>query len=137
MLGLSVLSSCGKDADPNRKEVFPVAGKITVDGKDPGAPVQVSCQNVDGMDTQNPTVSGCLTANDGSFALNTYETGDGVPAGKYVLTFVWSKWNPISNSFGGKDQLKGRYSDPQKSEIRFEVDGSGPVDLGTIALTTK
>lgn len=54
-----------------------------------------------------------------------------------ALTFLWGKWNPISNSYGGKDQLNDRYSKPEESKIQFEVDGSGPVDLGTIALTTK
>jgi hypothetical protein len=89
------------------------------------------------MDTENPTLSWCLTQSDGSFSLNTYEAGDGVPAGRYALTFFWGKWNAISNSYGGKDQLKDRYSKPEKSPTQFEVDGSAPVDLGTIELSTK
>jgi hypothetical protein len=137
LLGLLLLSSCGPKADPNRKATSPVKGKITVDGKAPGTPIKIMCHNLEGMDTQNPTISSSLSDNEGNFAINTYVAGDGVPVGKYALTFLWGTWNPISNSYGGKDQLNDRYSKAEESEFRFEVDGTGPVDLGTIALTTK
>ncbi len=137
LLGLAMLSSCAKEVDPNRKPTSPVTGQVTIDGKQPGSPVKVECHNLNGIDQSNPTVSGGLTKEDGTFSLSTYKTGDGVPAGKYVLTFTWGQWNYISNSYGGQDKLNGRYSDPETSEIRFEVDGEEPVDLGTIALTTE
>ena len=137
LIGLLVLSSCGSKTDPNRKATSPVTGNLTVDGKEPGSPIKIMCHNLEGMDKKNPTISWSLTDKSGNFSLNTYESGDGVPVGKYALTFLWGKWNPLSNSYGGKDQLKDRYSEPDESQIQFEVDGSGPVDLGTIALTTK
>jgi hypothetical protein len=137
LLGLVLVSSCGPKVDPNRKATSPVTGKVTVDGKAPGSPLKIICHNLEGLDKQNPTFSWCLTDKDGTFTLNTYEAGDGVPVGKYALTFLWGKWNPISNSYGGKDQWKDRYSIADDSKMPIEVDGSGPVDLGTIALTTK
>lgn len=132
-----LLSSCGEETDPNRKTTFPVTGRVTVDGVAPSSPLTITCHDLDGIDQTNPTFSKCHTGEDGAFSMNTYETGDGVPEGKYALTFEWGQWNGISNSYGGPDKLKKRYDDPKTSKVQFEVDGSGPVDLGTIALTTK
>lgn len=70
-------------------------------------------------------------------ALNTYEKGDGVPVGRYRLTFEWRQWNAVSMSYGGPDSLKGRYATPKASKIHFVVRESTPVDLGTVLLTTK
>ena len=131
------LSACSKTDEPFRKEAFPVTGVLTVDGTAPKSPVKVTCHNLGEMDKEHPTFSACMSADEGRFALSTYEAGDGVPAGKYALTFFIGKWNAISASYGGPDQLKGRYTDPKTSEVVFEVDGTGPVDLGTIALKTK
>ena len=42
----------------------------------------------------------------------------------------------ISRGYDG-DKLNGRYTDPQKSAIKFTVEPGEPIDLGTIDLTTK
>lgn len=131
------LTSCGEVADPNLKPVFPVKGTVTVDGTVPDAPIKITVHDEKGMDPNNPTMSWSLTKPDGSFALSTYVDGDGVPEGKYSLTFFWGTWNAVSMSFGGKDKLNERYDTVEKSPVEFSVDGSGPVDLGTIELTTK
>ncbi|QDT89407.1 hypothetical protein [Gimesia algae] len=129
--------SCGSAEEPYTKETFPVTGKVTVDGKEPGSPIKVMCHKQDEIDTEHPTISGCQTANDGSFEIATYTTGDGMPEGKYALTFLWGKMDVISRSYGGPDKLKKRYSKPEKSEITFTVEPGKPVDLGVIELTTK
>ena len=127
--------SCG-DKIPDRKPTFPVTGEVYVDGQ-PAAQLQVTCHDVKGIDTADPTVSAALTDQDGKFAVSTYQSGDGVPEGEYVLTFVWGKFDLISKSYGGADRLKGRYSDPQKSAWRFRVEAGKPIDLGCIELSTK
>ena len=43
--------------------------------------------------------------------------------------------NLVSRSYSG-DLLKGRYSDPEKSEFTLTVIGTDPIDLGTIDLKT-
>lgn len=133
---ISICCSCGKE-DLNRKETFPVTGQVYVDGKPPDSPIAVKCHNVDGMDKERPTVSSAFTGEDGKFAISTYESGDGIPTGEYVLTFYWGKRNPISMNYGGPDKLNGRYSDPKKSDIRITVLPGNPTDLGRIDLTTK
>ncbi len=133
-LGLCVLCSCGEEG-PARKATYPVTGTVMVDGA-PAANLAIQVHNVNGMDKEQPTVSSAFTKEDGTFALATYDSGDGVPEGEYALTFMWGQMNLVSMNYGGPDRLKDRYRDPKKSEVRFEVNGE-PVDLGSIELRTK
>ncbi|HAH47385.1 hypothetical protein [Gimesia sp.] len=132
-----MFSACGSVEEPHTKETFPVTGKITVDGQEPGSPIKITCHKLDEIDTEHPTISGSQTANDGTFEISTYTSGDGMPEGEYALTFLWGKMNMMSRSYGGPDKLKKRYTNPEKSEIKFTVEPGKPVDLGVIELTTK
>lgn len=133
----TVMIGCSED-QPFRKETSKVTGQVLVDGTPLPAtrPLKIGCHNLAGMDTEHPTVSSALTGEEGRFEISTYESGDGLPAGDYVLTFMWGKMNLIAGSYGGPDQLKGRYSDPEKSEVKVTVRAGEPVDLGQIQLTT-
>lgn len=131
------LSACEEKINPGSKQTFPVTGIITVDGKPPGSPIKISVHDAKGIDPNDPSVSWSLSKDDGSFALNTYQAGDGVPVGDYTLTFFWGTWNAVSMSFGGQDRLNDRYRKVEDSTVKFQVDGTGPVNLGTIELTTK
>lgn len=130
-----LLCSCGKK-DESRKETYPVSGVVTVDGQAVDA-LAVRCTDVNGLDKENPTISSAFTDEEGKFEISTYESADGMPAGEYVLTFMWGEWNMISGSYGGPDQLKDRYADPKTSEVKFTVKEGEPTELGTIELTTK
>lgn len=136
---LGLLSGCGRKEEPYRKQTYRVVGVVTVDGVPPDTPLQITCHDVKGIDAEHPTVSASLTGQGGKFEISTYESGDGVPAGEYVLTFEWKQINLVTMNFGGPDRLNKRYNDPAKSEVRFVVEegAQGPIDLGTIALTTK
>lgn len=136
ILSLSLNSGCSKPPRGDRKTTVPVTGKVQVDGKSPGSQIKIMCHNKAGEDTAQPSVSWCLTDNEGVFALSTYESGDGVPPGEYVLTFYWGKMNNVSMSYGGPDQLNKKYDEPKKSPVEFQAQEE-PVDLGTIELTTK
>ncbi|MCS7237238.1 MAG: DUF4198 domain-containing protein [Thermoguttaceae bacterium] len=114
-------------------DIVPVRGQVLVDGK-PAAMVQVICHTLGDHGKLIPPV---ITDDQGFFRLSTYEQGDGVPAGaEYCLTFHWADFEPISMSFRGEDKLKGRYSDPAKSTIKFRTERGKPVDLGQINLTS-
>ena len=130
-----LLCSCGEKM-PDRKETFPVTGEVYVDGR-PAAQLQIACHDVKGIDAAAPTVSSAMTGPDGKFAISTYQSADGVPAGEYLLTFTWGTFNMISKSYGGPDKLNGRYADHQKSGHRFKVESGKPTDLGRIELSTK
>lgn len=131
-----LLSSC-REEQPFRKATYPVTGKVTVDGAAPGSAIQVFCENVAGMDSEHPTYSQTETREDGTFSIATYEAGDGVPEGDYVITFVWQDYNLMARQYGGPDKLKKRYSDPKTSEFKITVKDGVPTDMGEIKLTTQ
>lgn len=129
---------CGqKEHQYYAKPTTKVLGKVTVDGAVPGSPIVIKCHPVDGIDTEHPSVTQALTNPDGEFVLSTYQEGDGVPPGDYSLTFFWGKYNAISAGFVGPDRLKNRYVKPNKTPITLSVADDQPIDMGTIALTTK
>lgn len=127
---------CSEKPDPNRLKTFPVTGTVLVDGK-PAESLAITCHNVKGLDTKTPTLSQAFTDKDGKFEIGTYNKGDGVPEGEYVLTYLWGDWQPISMAYGGPDKLNDRYNSPEKSPTKFKVEKGKPLDLGKIELTTK
>ncbi len=134
ILLMFLFCSC-KSRDPNWKETHPAKGEVYVDGQ-PAEFLRVMCTNVNGIDKENPTVSSATTDKDGKFEISTYEKGDGLPEGEYVLTFMWGQLDRISG-YGGPDKLKQKYLDPKKSEHKFTVVKGKPTDLGRIELKTK
>lgn len=136
-LTLASLLSCSSPEESFTKKTYPVKGKIMVDGKEPGSPIQITCHNTGEIDTAHPTASGSISDNDGTFELATYTSGDGIPPGDYTLTFVWKKFDLMSRGYSGPDKLKKRYDKPEKSKIKFSVAEGEPNDLGVIDLTTK
>lgn len=127
--------ACGEEGPP-RKETYPVTGEVHVDGE-PANYLAVTCHDTKGLDSTSPTTSSAFTGEDGKFSISTYESGDGVPAGEYVLTFMWGQKEALSGRYGGPDKLNNRYADPKASEVRFTVESGKPTDLGQIQLTTK
>ena len=135
----AVTLGCGGNESAFRKATSPATGTVTVDGLPPGTGVQIQCHPMAAADTDHPSVSATETDPAGKFAISTYESGDGLPAGEYTLTFTWQEFNVMSRSYSGEDQLNGRYSDPQTSTIKLTVkEGEATVticSLGRAALT--
>jgi hypothetical protein len=138
IVAISLVASSCRDDEPYRKPTYPVRGVVTVDGVTPDSSVQVQCHNQGPVDAEHPTYSQAETNPDGSFAISTYELGDGLPAGQYVLTFSWQTFDLFTRGYTGPDKLNGRYSDPQTSPFKLDIkEGSGPIDMGEVKLTTK
>jgi hypothetical protein len=131
---LCFICSCSKEDGADRKGTFPVTGQVLVDGS-PAEGVAVTCQDVNGVDKANPTVSGAVTDKEGNFAISTYKAGDGVPNGDYVLTFFLAEMNMLTKEYG-PDKLSDRYKDPKTSTFKFSVKGA-PVKVDKIDLSTK
>ena len=61
-------------------------------------------------------------APDGSFAVSTYDGGDGAPEGEYVLTVQWYKPVRQGNDLvGGPNVLPAKYASPRTSDVRITV----------------
>lgn len=129
-----LLPSCGD----GRKKCVPVSGKVLVDGK----PAQncfiylYPANPADG-EGKDRTIPLAMTDENGAFALSTYDTNDGAPAGDYVVTFTWREASGLlKNQYEGKDRLNGKYAAPDKSTIRLTI-GKNPTELPPYELTTK
>src|SRR5258708_14552872 len=96
---LCFICSCSKDDEGNRKQTYPGNGQVLVDGS-PAEGVSVTCQAINGIDKENPTVSGATTDKEGNFAISTYKAGGGVPDGDYVLTFFLADMNAFTREYG-------------------------------------
>lgn len=127
---------CGCQPATDRKATFPVTGVVYVDGE-PADMLAVKANPIGGMDQVQPTVSSAFTDADGKFSFSTYETGDGIPAGEYKLTFLWGEMNLVSMQYGGPDKLKNRYEDIGKSKVAFRAGEGEEISLGRIDLKTK
>jgi hypothetical protein len=120
------------------------AGMVSIDGKRPqrGCRLFVILNDPEHLDAAVKSARPSHYAvcdRDGNFAFTTYERGDGVPPGKYVLTLV-ELHLPTSNSRGNlfnsarlqggprqydqPDELKNLYNDPEKNlkQDTFKLD---------------
>lgn len=125
LAGLVFISTCLllTSCSDGRKPVYPVHGKVLVDGK-PAADVMVQLFPVEpvDVDVEEPLFPNGRTDGDGNFDLSTYNHGDGAPAGEYFATFQWLTYQVVGNQWSGPDKLGNRYSDPKKSAIRVRID---------------
>ena len=121
-LGLALAVSLPACSRSNgRIKVYPVHGKVLVKGQ-PATDATVRLHPADG-DTSVPHWVLGRVDDQGNFALSTYVTGDGAPAGEYVVTVEWNERSGLlKTEFSGPDRLKGRYKDPKTSKIRFRVE---------------
>lgn len=136
LVSILALTLCSCSGKPEfSKERYPVRGEVYVDGK-PAARLSVTLHDVKGFDEQAPAMPQAVTKQDGTFAISTFEAEDGAPAGEYKATFVWGRPQGLGIDTS-VDKLKGRYSDPEKSEYKVTVVEDEPQDMGRIELKTK
>jgi hypothetical protein len=117
---VALTPGCGSNG---RRPVYPVHGTV-LDSKDkPAAGAMVFFHPIETVEGELIKPLGYVQE-DGTFALTTYTKDDGAPQGEYSVTIEWRQ--PKSSPFGarnpGPDKLQGRYGDPGRSKIRFQVD---------------
>jgi hypothetical protein len=117
----------------SRKEVAKFSGRVTVDGM---APAQGVTLFVVLNDPEHPTpgvkqFAACDA--EGNFEFKTYESGDGVAIGKYVVEFVGLKAHKNRGRsrvtpYVAPDALKNLYNDPEKNKDNpaFIIDVKAP-----------
>ena len=105
-----------KQTGQNRAALYPLAGKVTIDGQPPQF-VRPNRLIVMLNDPNNPDLTRrpCRECNEeGEFAFGTYTKKDGVPAAKYIVTFAVLKIT--MRGLLGPDQLNNLYNDPDRNE---------------------
>lgn len=114
-----------------RVPVAKLAGRVSVDGQPPAQDSHLFAVLYDAQHLEKPgDAPRVMTQCDaeGNFTFTTYVTGDGVPYGKYVVTFVELRRLTRApgrglgaragrqQEFAGPDELKNLYNDPAKNK---------------------
>lgn len=130
---------CGGDQKGgDRLAVFPVSGEVFAGGEaavgamiylHPDSPHQLP-------EGARPISSTGIVDESGKFVISTYASADGAPSGNYKATITWPKAVGITGRPDGDDRLRGKYGDPQKSEIVIEV-AETPVTVPRIDVATR
>lgn len=131
LLFVALLVGCQPDKSP-KHELYFVEGKILIDGQPAmGASIKFNLQGNKNSAAQRS--SGALVKEDGSFKASTFDQEDGLPPGKYDAYLFWLE---IPKDGGMMiDRLQGRFMDPSKPIVSFEVSKAN-IHIGTIQLST-
>ena len=140
-LAISVSSvSCSK-APKTKYDKVPltkVTGTVTVDGTEASGVIISYKPKAEIAEKHEQFLAGfnVMSVAKGKFALKTYQSGDGIPAGEYS---IFCQYYPVQGddprrSKADVDVLGGKYvKEPVKD---FKVEEGKPLDLGKIELTT-
>src|ERR1700677_4751256 len=125
-----------KDLNLQKGIVAKFAGHVTIDGKSPrdAYPKQVLVVML--YDPKNPRdgdgLLKTICKSDGGFEFSTYDRGDGVPTGSYVVLFAELTPGLMASKRGkslkGPDGLMNLYNDPDKNgeNAQFKIDIAQP-----------
>lgn len=152
-ISLALILGCGGSNAPKPKNAVAtsgVKGTVTIDGQPTGGVLvyafnadkapELGVAAIDGVSPMMYMAGRAITENDGKFSFTTYNTGDGLPDGNYVIAFFWTAGGDISDD-GAKVNPPARpfnkkYAIPGKSEFKITVQKGKPVDE-KYDLTTK
>ena len=104
-----------ENAGQKREAVYPLAGKVTVDGMPPDLAEREWIVMML-KDPANPQANGPfrLISRSGEFAFETFGKHDGVKAGTYIATFSKLKRGQ-QKEYPGPDQFQNLYDDPDRN----------------------
>jgi hypothetical protein len=129
------LAGCTRTEYPNI--TYPVSGRVqTIDGS-PASDVRVTLHSSTLIAEGDPFRPSGMTGDDGTFQLTTYETDDGAPAGKYMITFRWARRRKTPMDPMPKDQLRNQFALPTEKSLTCEVSNAESQDLGTFEVDLK
>jgi hypothetical protein len=128
------IPSCGS----NRQPCYPVHGEVFAgrgQERTPAAGAVVVFHPAAPASDDVPRPSAHV-GDDGKFVLTTYVKDDGAPAGDYTITIEWAAPRPpppFKPTQTG-DRLKGLYSDPRTSRLKYSVEKSSDNNVPSIEL---
>jgi hypothetical protein len=100
-----------------RPPVYPVRGQVFYSGQ-PAAGALVILHPLE-KGKSAPKPHGRVGA-DGSFTLNTYNTNDGAPPGRYAVTVHW-RWQNDDDDEEEGNRLPARLASPATSGLQTEI----------------
>jgi hypothetical protein len=133
------LQTAFKTTGGSKQAVAKFSGTVTIDGKPLGDEgltrvLVILTDPTKPVDPKKPALY-VPCSEDGKFEFTTYEKGDGVPPGHYVVCFTQLKGSFRFGGGGGwhgPDGLKNLYNDPDKNkdnkEFAIEITAPGKTD---------
>jgi len=118
---VAALAGCASSQNADRLPVFPATGKLIYDGRPlAGAYIVLHPKGTaDGRAAPRPHAQ---AAADGSFALTSYESNDGAPAGDYTLTVeLRSLVNHGGDVTAGPNTLPAKYGRAETSPVIVQI----------------
>jgi hypothetical protein len=103
-----------------------VKGKVGAFKGEIPAGAYVAMWRVNGEAPENVAPSATV-APDGSFAIGSYDTGDGAPPGEYAVTVTWFK---VVGPGPGPNVLPPKFASAGSTPIKVTV--SGPTEIPAI-----
>jgi hypothetical protein len=137
LAGLGVIASwlgCSSSDEPTLPARHPVQGKVMYRGQ-PAKGFRVTYHPLSDIGPLQFAPS-AITADDGSYRLQSYQPDDGAPLGDYAVTIEWPNHLIAADDPDPKpvvDQLRGAYSSPQRSKFKVSV-VAGPNDVAPFVL---
>jgi hypothetical protein len=127
MAFIVALSGCASEED-GRVKVYPVSGKVLVNGKPAEGAELIFYGATPEMRGPGTVSAEGVTDENGVFHLGSYGPNDGAPAGKFNVVVIWRE--PIPDGvdqerFQAKDRLNNRYATPESSGLTAEVPERG------------
>ena len=117
-------------APAKQKETFPVATKVTIDGK-PLTDAIVTFHTYNAETKMYAMVCDGLTDASGRVKMSTYSKYDGVPAGEYTVTAVKSeKGGYYRGAATDKNLLPAKYATPATTPLKVTIkDGANDIAI--------
>lgn len=127
-----LLAGCGGSSGPPKATVYPVKGKLTLDGEAIGPASFLMLPTVYDKANPRPAPAGAVDA-EGNITISCYAKGDGAPEGDYQIQFV------PSLAGAPKKPIPQIYFNPSGSGINVKIDKKSAPEANelTLALDSK
>ncbi|MBD3675175.1 MAG: hypothetical protein HUJ26_16785 [Planctomycetaceae bacterium] len=137
VVSVIVLAGCG--GNDWKADTFPARGTIQINGAAPEGAV-ITFHPVGEPVDQRGSQPWAIVDTDGSYVLQTYEKGDGAPAGEYQVTIKWP-WDVTDMAQAMTDRLGKAYTNPESSEWKFTITEDDnelpPIEIEGVKLQSK
>jgi predicted phosphodiesterase len=111
----------------DRRPPQPVKGRVMLDGA-PMAGAKIVFNTVDPKTKKVAPIADAFVEPDGTYVMSSYKSGDGVPAGEYVVTIVWRRPYYTDTGIVGPNLAPERYAEAIKSNLTATVK-TGPNEI--------
>lgn len=111
-----VITGCGTGFE----KTYPVTGSLLVDDVPAHRAKLVFFPVGEGAEKRVKPVA--VVGEDGNYTVTTFLTGDGAPAGEYMVTVVWPKYEIVEHEeIDVGDLLKGQFNDHRNPFLKVTI----------------